>query len=112
MRHTNDAQSQQTQSKAVTISRIYNALRQMRLTTEHGRRVKSNTIAHLLSYEESIRSGHTLNVGALGAAIINMNWMIDHITHIDDKRVLPSERLFLCQAARICQQRYDIEKSL
>ncbi|OOS04356.1 hypothetical protein SAMN02745664_12415 [Moraxella cuniculi DSM 21768] len=98
--------------KSATVARILRDLRQMRLSTEHGRRVKSNTIAHLLAYETSIRSGHAIDVGALGATVIGITWLCNHIMQIDDKRVLPSQRLALADALAYCQARYDIEKTI
>lgn len=102
----------QTIPKSATITRIHRELRQMRLSTEHGRQVKANTIAHLLTYEESIRSGHAIDVGALGATINGITWLCNHIMQIDDKRVLPSQRLFLADALAYCQARYDTEKTI
>lgn len=107
-----NAENQKELPKSATFARIHRELCQMRLSTEHGRRIKSNTIAHLLTYVESIRSGHAIDVGALGTAVIGMTWLCNHIMQIDDKQVLPSQRLFLAEALAVCQACYDIEKSI
>lgn len=98
--------------KPINITQIQRGLRKIQLSTEHGRCVKANTIAHLQAYARSVRATDAFDVGALGAAIIGMNWLSEHIRQIDDKKVLPRQRMFIIEAVQLCQAHYDTLKSL
>lgn len=100
----------QNQSSTLIIPRICRQLRQIRPGTEHGRRTKSNIIVHLLGYHHSTSLGE-VDLGSLGAAVISLGWLIDHIVQIDDRQVSPTERAMLCEIFAVCQHRYDTEKS-
>ena len=97
---------------SINIAQIQRGLRKIQLSTEHGRCAKANIIAHLQTYERSIRATDAFDVGALGAAIIGMNWLSEHIRQIDDKKVLPRQRMAIIEAVQLCQSHYDTLKSL
>lgn len=109
IRSADDEQPLQT---PINITQIKRGLRKIQLSTEHGRCVKANTIAHLQAYARSVRATDAFDVGALGAAIIGMNWLSEHIRQIDDKKVLPRQRMFIIEAVQLCQAHYDTLKSL
>ncbi len=97
---------------SINIAQIQRGLRKIQLSTEHGRCAKADTIAHLQAYARSIRAADAIDVGALGAAIVGMNWLFEHIRQIDDKKVLPRQRMFIIDAVQLCQAYYDTLKSL
>lgn len=101
----------QNQPNTVIIPRICHQLRQIHPSTEHGRRTKSNIIAQLFGYHHSTSLGE-VDLGSLGAAVIGLGWLIDHIVQIDDRQVSPTERAMLCEIFAVCQHHYDTEKSL
>lgn len=98
--------------KPINIAQIQRGLRKIQLRTEHGRCAKANIIAHLQTYAQSIRATDAIDVGALGVAIVGINWLSEHIRQIDDKKVLPRQRKFIVDAAQLCQAHYDTLKSL
>lgn len=81
-------------------------LRKISLTTAHARMVKNNTICHLLTYKKSVSDGD-IDLNALGRVCEGLLWLLGHVREIDDKEVLPSERLFLAQAYQACFERYE-----
>lgn len=81
-------------------------------TTSHARDAKNNTIFHLLRYERSLSSKGEINLNALYSVCEYLAWLSKHIREIDDKRVLPSQRLFLADAFAFCAKTYNNHKSI
>lgn len=77
-------------------AKIRKFLRTLSLTTAHARDIKNNIICHLLAYEKSVRDGE-YSLNRLCSAVGGIGWLLSHIVQIDDKQVLPSQRLALAQ---------------
>lgn len=91
----------------LTTHKIRRELATLTFTTAHARTVKNDTIAYLLTYERSVSAGGEIDFPALYAVCQHIQWLSDHVREIDDKRVLPSQRLFLADAFAFCTRTYD-----
>lgn len=96
----------------LTPAKIRRQLAKIKFATEHARIVKNNTIAHLLTYERSVANDGEINLSALFSACYHLSWLSDHVRMIDDKRVLPSERMALVDNYKKLFELYEREKSL
>lgn len=94
----------------MTTHKLRRELVMLTFTTAHARIVKNNTIAHLLTYERSVSGGGEIDLSALFTAQQNLCWLSDHVRQIDDKQILPSQRLFLADAFVFCLQIYEQQK--
>lgn len=86
---------------------IRRELRLMAFSTEHARITKANIIAHLLGYERSIANSGEIDLVALYNACQHIAWLCNHVQAIDDKQVLPSQRVFLADAYTACYEMYE-----
>lgn len=93
-----------------TTHKLRRELATLTFTTAHARDVKNNTIYHLLTYERSVSSGGEIDLSALFAVYNYLVWLCDHVHEIDDKQVLPSQRLFLADACAFCVKTYDEQR--
>lgn len=96
----------------LTPAKIRRTLAKICLSTAHARDIKNNTIAHLLTYERSVASGGEIDLSALFAVCGYLVWLSDHVREINDKQVLPSQRLFLADAFAFCVKVYEGHKSI
>lgn len=96
----------------LTTHKIRRELATLTFTTTHARIVKNNTIAHLLTYERSVSAGGEIDFPALYAVCQHIQWLSDHVREIDDKRILPSQRIFLADAFAFCVKVYESHKSI
>ena len=97
---------------ALTSAKIRRELAKISFSTAHAKICKANTIAHLLTYEHSVASGGDINFVALDDAISSMVWLMEHIRYINDRRVLPSQRLFLAESHATCVQLHQTQSSI
>lgn len=95
----------------LTLAKIRRGLASIRLTTAHARIVKHNTICHLLTYQKSMMTNE-VDLGALAAALRGVLWLDEHIRQIDDKQVLPSQRLFLADVVEFIFKTYETQKGV
>lgn len=79
-------------------AKIRQNLRGINFSTEHARITKANIIAHLLGFERSLKNNGEIDLTALFNACQHIAWLCHHVRTIDDKQVLPSQRLFLADA--------------
>lgn len=91
--------------------KIRRKLMALTFSTVHATDVKNNTIAHLLSYEKSL-SAAQINLSALFSVCQCLAWLLKHIEDIDDRRVLPSEQMFLADALGFCLKAYERHKNI
>lgn len=96
----------------LTPAKIRRELATLTFTTAHARDVKNNAICHLLTYERSVASGGEMDLSALFAIYNYLVWLCDHVHEIDDKRVLPSQRLFLADAMAFIFKTYETQKGV
>lgn len=96
----------------LTTHKIRRELATLKPSTAHARDFKNNAIFHLLSYERSLSSKGEINLNALYSVCEYLAWLSKHIREIDDKRVLPSQRLFLADAFAFCVKTYENHKSV
>lgn len=80
----------------LTTHKIRRELAGLKFSTAHARDIKNNIICHLLTYEKSVRDGE-YSLNGLCSAVSSIGWLLSHIVQIDDKQVLPSQRLALAQ---------------
>lgn len=95
----------------LTPAKIRCELAKISFSTAHARDAKNNAICHLLTYKKSL-SDEDINLASLYAVCQYLSWLSKHVCEIDDKQVLPSQRLFLAEAFEFCQARYDTEKTI
>lgn len=72
---------------------------------------EQNAIAHLLDYERSVTKGEYC-IASLDNAVMGLGWLLSHIVEINDKAVLPSERLALVDGYKALFLHYENEKSI
>ena len=92
--------------------KIRRELAKISFSTAHARIYKDNAIAHILSYQHSVASGGEMDLSALFAVYCHLSWLIDHVHEIDDKQVLPSQRLFLADAVAFIFETYEMQKGV
>lgn len=95
----------------LTTHKIRRELAGLKLSTAHARDAKNNAICHLLTYERSL-SDAEINLSSLYAVCEYLAWLSKHTQEIDDKRILPSQRLFLADAFAFCVKVYESHKSI
>lgn len=96
----------------LTPAKIRRELAKISFSTAHAKIYKANAIAHLLTYERSVASGGEMDLSALFAVYNYLVWLCDHVHEIDDKQVLPSQRLFLADAAVFVFETYEMQKGV
>ena len=82
----------------LTTAKIRKELAKIKFSTAHAKERASQVIQHLQIYDGSVQSGGDINFVALDDAISGMVWLMEHIRYINDRQVLPSQRLFLSKA--------------
>lgn len=82
----------------LSCTKIRRELASMQFSTAHARICQANAITHLLTYQRSVASGGEMDLSALFAVYNYLSWLSDHVHEIDDKQVLPSQRMFLADA--------------
>lgn len=97
---------------ALTTMKIRRELAKISFSAEHARIYKASAIAHILSYQRSVASGGEMDLSALFAVYNYLVWLCDHVHEIDDKQVLPSERLFLADAVAFVFETYEKQKGV
>lgn len=95
----------------LTTHKIRRELAGLKFSTAHARIAKNNAICHLLTYERSLSDGQ-INLSFLYAVCEYLAWLSNHIQEIDDKRILPSQRIFLADAFAFCVKVYKSHKSI
>lgn len=95
----------------MTPAKIRKQLNTLSPTTAHARDVKNITIAHLLDYERSVTKGEYC-IASLDNAVMGLGWLLSRIVEINDKAVLPSERLALADGYKALFLHYENEKSI
>lgn len=97
---------------ALTTIKIRRELAKISFSAEHARIYKASAIAHLLSYQQSMASGGEIDLSALFAIYNYLVWLSDHVHEIDDKQVLPSQRLFLADAVAFIFETYEKQRGI
>lgn len=82
----------------LSIGKLCRELSRIQFSTAHAKERASQVIQHLQIYDGSVQSGGDINFVALDDAISGMVWLMEHIRYINDRQVLPSQRLFLSKA--------------
>lgn len=95
----------------LTPAKIRCELAKISFSTAHARDAKNNAICHLLTYKKSL-SDEDINLTSLYAVCQYLSWLSKHVCEIDDKQVLPSQRLFLAEAFEFCMQTYEVQKEV
>lgn len=95
----------------LTTHKIRHKLAGLKFTTAHAHTVKNNTICHILNYERSLPKKE-INLASLYSVCEHLAWLLQHTQEIDDKRILPSQRMFLADAFTFCVQTYAKQKSV
>lgn len=96
----------------LSIQKIRRELEKISFSTAHAKIYKANAIAHLSTYERSVASGGEIDLSALFAVYCHLSWLIDHVHEIDDKQVLPSQRLFLAEALTLVFETYEQQRGV
>lgn len=96
----------------LTTHKIRRELATLTFTTAHARAVKNNAINHILTYERSVAGGGEIDLPSLYAVCEYLAWLSKHTQEIDDKRILPSQRLFLADAFAFCTKTYDEQRGI
>lgn len=96
---------------SLAICKIKKQLSMINFTTAHAHIAKSKILRNLTEYEQSL-DGHELDLDGLFTAYLTLCWLLEHITCIDDKQVLPSERLFLSQTLTELINEYDEKRGV
>ena len=99
-------------NKKLTLTKIHRVLMTLKFSTAHARDAKNNTICHLVTYERSVASGGEINLSALFAVYNYLVWLLSHVHEIDDKQVLPSQRLFLADAMAFIFNIYEKQRGV
>lgn len=97
---------------ASAYNKIHRELVKISFSTEHARIYKANAISHLSAYERSVASGGEIDLSALFAVYCHLSWLIDHVQMIDDKQVLPSQRLFLAETLALVFETYEQQRGV
>lgn len=97
---------------ALTTIKIRRELAKISFSTAHAKIYKNTAIAHLLTYERSVASGGEIDLSALFAVYNYLVWLSDHVHEIDDKQVLPTERLFLADAVAFVFETYEKQRGV
>lgn len=92
--------------------KIRRELAKISFSTAHAKIYKANAIAHLSTYERSVASGGEIDLPALFAVYNYLVWLCDHVHEIDDKQVLPSQRLFLSDAVAFIFEAYEKQRGV
>lgn len=95
----------------LTTHKIRHKLAGLKLSTAHARDAKNTIINQLVEYERSLPK-KTINLASLYAVCEHLAWLLQHVQEIDDKRILPSQRIFLADAFTFCVQTYEKQKSV
>lgn len=96
----------------LTPAKIRRELAKINFGTAHAKIYKANAIAHLLAYERSVASGGEMDLSVLFAVYNYLVWLLGHVHEIDDKQVLPSQRLFLADAVVFILKTYEMQKGV
>ena len=96
----------------LTCAKIRCELAKINFTTAHARMVKNNIICHLLTYKKSVAGKGEIDLSALFSVYRYLVWLSDHVREIDDKQVLPSQRLFLADAVAFIFKTYEMQKGV
>lgn len=96
----------------LTTAKIRKELAKIKFAADHARLYKANTMAHLSTYERSVASGGEMDLSALFAVYNYLVWLGDHVHEIDDKQVLPSQRLFLADAVAFIFETYEKQRGI
>ncbi|OAU97552.1 hypothetical protein [Moraxella catarrhalis] len=99
-------------NKKLTLTKIHRVLMTLKFSTAHALDAKNNTICHLLTYERSLASDGQVNLSALFAVYQHLLWLLGHVREIDDKQVLPSQRLFLADAMAFIFNIYEQQSQI
>lgn len=97
---------------SLAICKIKKQLSMISFTTAHAHIAKSKILRNLTEYEQSLDGQSELNLDSLFTAYLTLCWLLEHITCIDDKQVLPSERLFLSQTLTELINEYDEKRGV
>lgn len=97
---------------SLTAAKLRRELAKISFSTAHARDAKNNTICHLVTYEHSVASGGEINLSALFAVYNYLVWLLGHVHEIDDKQVLPSQRLFLADAMAFIFNIYEKQRGV
>lgn len=92
--------------------KIRRELAKISFSAEHARIYQANAIAYLLTYGYSLSSGGEIDLSALFSAYNYLSWLSDHVHEIDDKQVLPSQRLFMADAVAFIFNTYEMQKGV
>lgn len=96
----------------LTPAKIRRELAKINFTTAHAKVCKANTITHMLRYEKSVASQGEIDLSALFAVYCHLSWLSNHVREINDKQVLPSERLFLADAMAFIFNIYEKQRGV
>lgn len=96
----------------LTPAKIRREFAKISFSTAHAKIYKNTAIAHLLTYERSVASGGEIDLSALFAVYNYLVWLSDHVHEIDDKQVLPSQRLFLTDAVALVYTMYETQRGV
>ncbi|AKG08413.1 hypothetical protein AAX05_03480 [Moraxella bovoculi] len=95
---------------ALTTTKIRRELAKMVLSTSHACTVRNDAIKNLTSYEKSKNGDVRLEM--LFAVYGQLSWLSDHVRMINDRQVLPSERVFLADALTFIFKTYEKQRSV
>lgn len=94
----------------MSVAQILNSLQGLKVKgVAHD--LRENVIAHLLDYERSVTKGEYC-IASLDNAVMGFGWLLSCIVEINDKAVLPSERLALVDGYKALFLHYENEKSI
>ncbi|WAJ74548.1 hypothetical protein [Moraxella bovis] len=96
----------------LTPAKIRRELAKISFTTAHAKIYKANAITHMLTYEKSVASQGEIDLSALFAVYCHLSWLSNHVREINDKQVLPSERLFIANALSYVSSTYNTQRSV
>lgn len=94
------------------IAKLCRELSRIQFSTAHAQQRASRVIRQLHTYDSSVQSGGDINFVALDDAISGMVWLMEHIRYINDRQVLPSQRLFLAECHATCVQLHQTQSSI
>lgn len=96
----------------MTIIKLCRELSRIQFSTAHARHRASQVIQQLQIYDSSVQSGGDINFVALLEAIAGMVWLLEHVRHINDRQVLPTQRLLLAESHATCVQLHQTQSSI
>lgn len=96
----------------LTPAKIRRELAKINFTTAHAKVYKANTITHMLDYEKSVASQGEIDLSSLFAVYCHLSWLSNHVREINDKQVLPSERLFIANALGYVSSTYNTQRGV